>query len=326
MPTNFGNDFPICPLHDAPCHNAFVDVVPIGLYRNDRRGHCTYVNNKACDILDMTFQEALGWGWSDRLHPEDKECVIARWQQALSAQEPWQAEYRFIRRDGSVVWVLTQCVFTFDECGNNTGSIGSLTDITAQKDLEATLEQVNQHLHSLVHLDGLTEVPNRRHFDEYLAQAWLRLERQRQPLSLMMIDIDYFKPYNDTYGHIFGDKILKVVAQTADRVVRQYENAMLARYGGEEFAAILPDSSPTAAAEIADAIVKAVRDLQIHHQGSQIGDYLTLSIGLTTLIPTPEQNPERALHEADIALYLAKASGRDRVIVYSDAIATDNVL
>ncbi|MGD1903582.1 MAG: diguanylate cyclase domain-containing protein [Geitlerinemataceae cyanobacterium] len=326
MPTNFERSLSAHLLPDGLCYHDFVDAVPIGLYGNDTRGDCVYVNQRACDLLDVSFDEALGLGWSKRLHPDDKARVLDSWRCAFSKREPWQEEFRFVHRNRRVVWVLARCVFTFDETGENTGSVGSLADITAQKDLEATLGEVNQHLQNLVNLDGLTQVPSRRYFDEYLVKEWFRLQESQQRMSVMMIDVDYFKAYNDTYGHVFGDRILKMVAQTIERIVKTQTSGIMARYGGEEFAAILPETSREEVLQAADAIVTAVRELDIPHEGSDVSERLTLSIGMTTVFPELAETPEGAIHEADIALYQAKQGGRNRAIAYSEAMGESATL
>ncbi|MBF2079006.1 MAG: diguanylate cyclase [Synechococcales cyanobacterium T60_A2020_003] len=241
------------------------------------------------------------------------ERMLHSWQRAFEAKTFWQDEYRFLHRDGTVIWVMARCVFTFDDRGENTGSVGSLTDITRQKEIELELELANQELERLANLDGLTEVANRRYFDQFLDQEWLRLRRSQHPLSLLMIDIDCFKAYNDTYGHVQGDQILKTVAQLLDGVIRRPTD-LVARYGGEEFVIVLPDTDAAGANHLADEILREIHGLAIPHQGSSVKDFLTLSIGLGSQVPAMERSPDDLILQADQALYLAKIQGRDRVV------------
>jgi diguanylate cyclase (GGDEF)-like protein/PAS domain S-box-containing protein len=291
------------------------ESVPIGLYRNNAAGQCVYINQKTCEILDISFEDCLGHGWADRLHPDDAERMLKSWQNAFKHKQTWQDQYRFLHRDGSIVWVLTQCIFTFNEQGENTGSIGAITDITHQKVLETQLEAANARLEQLAHLDGLTGIPNRRYFDEILEQEWHRLQREQKTIAILMIDIDYFKAYNDTYGHIKGDQILKTVAYTLSHLVHRPAD-FVARFGGEEFACVLPGTTVEGALKIAQDIQREIDGLAIPHRLSTINQTLTLSIGVSCTIPTPGQSQHTLIDGADQALYQAKRQGRHCIVLY----------
>lgn len=176
------------------------------------------------------------------------------------------------------------------------------------------LEVANQELHRLVVLDSVTQVANRRHFDEYLVQEWWRMARERLPLSLILCDIDCFKAYNDTYGHWEGDRCLKQVAQTLSQAVKRPAD-LVARYGGEEFGVILPNTEPEGAVQVAEAIRSGIKNLGIPHTNSFIEDHLTLSLGVSSTVPNPENAPQALLVAADKALYKAKTTGRDRTVL-----------
>ncbi len=181
-----------------------------------------------------------------------------------------------------------------------------------QAELYEQLNHANQELEGLAVIDELTQLANRRHFDHSLYQEWNRLRRENAPLSLILIDIDYFKQYNDTYGHLGGDFCLQEVA----RILRQAgkrETNLAARYGGEEFALILPNTNIEGAIQIAEILRSDVEALKIAHATSKISDYITVSIGVATLIPKDHLTPKMLLHQADQTLYLAKNNGRNRV-------------
>jgi diguanylate cyclase (GGDEF)-like protein/PAS domain S-box-containing protein len=176
------------------------------------------------------------------------------------------------------------------------------------------LETVNRALQYLATYDSLTEVRNRRFFNDYLDTEWRRLAREEAPLSLIMCDIDYFKLYNDTYGHQAGDECLRQVAQILQGSVKRSAD-LVARYGGEEFAIVLPNTDIEGAACVAERIAKQVRDLQIRHAQSAVSEYVTLSLGVACCIPAPMSQPATLIAIADESLYRAKEAGRDRVSV-----------
>ncbi len=170
-----------------------------------------------------------------------------------------------------------------------------------------------QTIKDLSDTDGLTGIANRRKLEEHLAQEWRRLLREKKPLTLMMCDIDYFKRYNDLYGHQAGDDCLKAVAAVlADHSQRGGDLA--ARYGGEEFTLVLPAVDKEGAAKLAEKIRQDVEALKMKHEGSPISDYITLSIGVNCRVPTADLAVDRLVASADQALYRAKNSGRNRVV------------
>ncbi|MDF0554286.1 PAS domain S-box protein [Kamptonema sp. UHCC 0994] len=181
-----------------------------------------------------------------------------------------------------------------------------------QSQLYQQLKEANVELHQLATVDCLTQIANRRRFDEYLHQEWWRLTHEQKPLSLILCDIDFFKLYNDACGHQAGDRCLKQVAD-AIRPVLKHSADLVARYGGEEFAIILPNTDATIAIDIAQTIRSAVKDLRIVHKGLAPDRYVTLSLGTATVIPGTQFSPERLIAAADRALYCAKEQGRDRV-------------
>jgi diguanylate cyclase (GGDEF)-like protein len=172
------------------------------------------------------------------------------------------------------------------------------------------LQAANQQLERLANLDGLTQVANRRCFDERLEQEWKRHAREQSPLALILCDIDYFKRYNDYYGHQAGDACLKRVAQTLEASV-QRSTDFVARYGGEEFVIILPNTSFDGAIHIAELIQINIRHLEIPHVQSDANPYVTISLGISSKIPTLETSSISLIASADKALYVAKKYGRN---------------
>ena len=178
---------------------------------------------------------------------------------------------------------------------------------------EVALQAANQELQRLANLDGLTQVANRRRFDEYLEQEWRRLNREQSPLSLILCDVDLFKRYNDTYGHQAGDDCLRSIAHVL-QVAATRPADVVARYGGEEFAIILPNTPLEGAVKIAAEVQAGIKQLQLEHRGSHISPFVTLSLGVASLVPALGLASAMLVAAADQALYQAKAEGRDRII------------
>ncbi|MEM6445968.1 MAG: PleD family two-component system response regulator [Cyanobacteria bacterium P01_D01_bin.123] len=168
----------------------------------------------------------------------------------------------------------------------------------------------NRELERIANLDGLTQVANRRRFDDYLEREWRRLARDRQPLSLILCDIDYFKRYNDYYGHQSGDACLQAVAQALEGAVKRPAD-LVARYGGEEFAVVLPNTTAEGAVHVAKLLRMEVKHLEIVHAQSSASPHVTLSMGVSCMIPTFDTSPMELIAISDKALYVAKDAGRD---------------
>ena len=177
--------------------------------------------------------------------------------------------------------------------------------------LTRKLDTANQELKRLTSLDGLTGIANRRHFDEVLEREWRRAMRQGDELSILMCDIDYFKAYNDTFGHQNGDECLRQFARTLTNAMDRGGD-LLARYGGEEFIAVLPATSLQGASFVAEQMRLAISQLVIAHPGSPFG-HVTASFGIASAVAMPETNPQDIVGAADLALYKAKNKGRNRV-------------
>lgn len=185
--------------------------------------------------------------------------------------------------------------------------------LTARVRNHLELKRHRDILKELSFLDGLTGIPNRRRFDEALDMEWRRALRAGIPLSLIMMDIDFFKQFNDSYGHIAGDDCLRQVA-TAISKVSQRPGDLVARYGGEEFVALLPATDANGALFIAEKIQHVIKELAIPHASSAVSPAVTLSIGVVTSIPQLQNKATNLLEAADQNLYEAKRSGRNRIV------------
>jgi diguanylate cyclase (GGDEF)-like protein len=183
-----------------------------------------------------------------------------------------------------------------------------------QEELRILNQEKDQLLNRLEELsltDGLTSIPNRRRFDQFLDFEWKRAQRIAQPLSLLLMDIDHFKLYNDNYGHAAGDQCLKTVATTLHSALRRPTD-LLARYGGEEFACVLTDTTTAGTESIARLLLNTMREHALPHRYSLVDDIVTLSIGSATLIPKSGQTCTELIRMADDLLYQAKKNGRNQ--------------
>ncbi len=180
---------------------------------------------------------------------------------------------------------------------------------------EAQLIEANKRLAQMASLDALTGIPNRRVLDDYIKKVWGLQARSKTELSVIFCDIDYFKKYNDIYGHPLGDTCLKRIAGCLASTIKR-SGDLIARYGGEEFLAVLPETESEKALFIAQSLQGAVEQLQLPHSGSLVSDYVTLSIGVASAIPGSETSHEMLIKKADTALYQAKEEGRNKIVVY----------
>lgn len=202
----------------------------------------------------------------------------------------------------------------------HTSSVRFYNRLTHTLELQFDNEQLadrlahsNEQLTLLAEVDPLTQTFNRRSMDRFLADEWTTHMQGAKALSVLFIDIDYFKQYNDTYGHGTGDRCISTVAQTLKNNIRTEED-MVARYGGEEFAVILPHTEGKEARHVAERIMEDIEALHIKHEASNVAKVLTVSIGISTMVPDPAHNTSTILEAADKALYNAKRSGRNRIV------------
>lgn len=184
--------------------------------------------------------------------------------------------------------------------------------------MSETIKDANDKLIEMSILDGLTGIANRRYFDKYLQQEWARCVRTGQPLSLLIVDIDYFKGYNDTYGHLYGDDCLRAVAQALKATARRPAD-LVARFGGEEFGVILPNTYEAGAARVAEKIINNLELLKLPNAASHVSSYVTVSIGVASVLVTDDLVADQFIQFADTAMYKAKQTGRNRFVVHNSA-------
>jgi diguanylate cyclase (GGDEF)-like protein len=253
----------------------------------------------------------------DMAHPDDAPRMALVFQTLLSGKAHRHSIINRIRhRSGRWIWVEAELRALKDsDSGKIIGIIGALRDISARKAVEDELAEANRRLQALAGQDSLTGLANRRAFDEALLKEHLRSRRDNTQLGLIMIDVDHFKRYNDSYGHPAGDDCLRCVGATiGDAILRPGDLAT--RYGGEEFAILLPDTDEAGARVIAQRIRETIFSLRLRHEGNP-NEVVTISAGVASLTCT-EMEADRLVQAADQALYRAKACGRNIVIGASE--------
>lgn len=224
-----------------------------------------------------------------------------------------------ITRDIPIIFVTGKSDETDEELGLSLGAIDYITKpfsipiIKARIKNHLELKYFKERIRESSMIDGLTNIANRKKFNERINLEWYRSKRHQDPLSLIMLDIDFFKKYNDEYGHLAGDECLKKVAETIQSSCKRSTD-LVARWGGEEFACVLPSTNLSQAKEIAEEIRKNIMKLQIPHKKSEISDIVTVSSGVSE-INYKEKTMEILIEKADKALYNAKSNGRNRVSI-----------
>lgn len=267
------------------------------------------------------IESLLGWSaqswatvddWAARMHEDDRERVVNFCVSQSKAGVDHEADYRALTKDGKHVWIRDVVHVVRNLDGSANSLVGFMFDISGRKIAEEQLAALQKELEILSFVDGLTGIANRRRFDEVMKMEWANARRNSQPLSLVMVDIDHFKPYNDYYGHLQGDESLKRVAHALAAAATRPRDAV-ARFGGEEFALILPESDAASAQKIAERCRSLMFREQIAHAASPVSQILTLSLGIGTVVPTQEGGMMDFIVAVDQQLYQAKQQGRDRI-------------
>ena len=270
----------------------------------------TFVSPAVTRILGWETGEAVNMIGRDFLHPADLPELDTPFEMDADGFERRRIDVRYRRKDGHYIWTeLSSQIVRDPDTGEFKGAVGTLRDISAQKAAEADRDRAFGELQKVADADGLTGLANRRYFDVMLANEIRRSARSNLPLSLLMIDADHFKNYNDALGHLAGDNCLRQIA-TAVANCATRPGDLVARYGGEEFAVILPDTTQKGAVAMSDRIRTAIRETGLSHPNS-ISSYVTVSIGIATT-SGGALDAEQLIQRADSALYLAKKNGRDR--------------
>jgi len=284
------------------------------IFRFAADGQARYISPSVERLYGRTVGEiyAMGGNVAENgfIYEKDQEKVAAAVRGHFSGTlQHVKLEFRIKRRDGALIWVETNCSTILDpHTDQPTDIIFTMRDINQKKILEAQLE-------ALARKDGLTGIANRRSFDESLEKEWHRALGEHNALSLLIIDIDYFKAFNDANGHQAGDDCLRTVAVAISECATQ-EDELTARYGGEEFVVILPRTDYNRAVAAGERIRAAIEALAVPHPGSEADNVVTVSVGVATVMAASGgtiEMPHGLLQAADTALYKAKAGGRNRV-------------
>jgi diguanylate cyclase (GGDEF)-like protein/PAS domain S-box-containing protein len=280
------------------------------------------------DWASMTFayigpqiEPLLGWSrdswrsvedWALRMHPDDRERVVNFCVTQSQAGIDHEADYRALTRENGYVWIRDVVHVVRNDGGEVQALIGFMFDISERKKTEERLLALQGELEALSFKDALTNIANRRRFNASLELEWASARRERQPLSLLMIDIDYFKQYNDLYGHLRGDQCLVDIAQTLSLALDGPRD-LVARFGGEEFVILLPAADAATAWNVAQRCERLIQKQAITHALSPHERRLTVSIGVGTIVPDEQANAASFTDSIDQQLYAAKNNGRNRI-------------
>ncbi len=267
------------------------------------------------------IEPLLGWAqdswitaddWAMRMHPEDRDYVVNFCVSQSKAGVDHEADYRALTKNDGYVWIRDVVHVVRNENGEVESLIGFMFDISERKKAEEKLITLQKELEALSFKDSLTGVDNRRKFDASLDLEWASARRSGLPLSLIMLDVDFFKQYNDRYGHMQGDECLKNIAQTLSLAVTRPRD-IVARFGGEEFVLILPETDANAARQVAERCKKMVAKLHMPHETFAADGIVTASMGVATIKPSGETEPKHFIEVVDKLLYKAKQNGRNRI-------------
>jgi diguanylate cyclase (GGDEF)-like protein/PAS domain S-box-containing protein len=281
--------------------------------KHNRDGLFTYVSPACYTLLGYRDDELIGLSPFLLYHPDDKQRMLDNQELIYKNVDANAITYRIRRKDGNYRWFESTSRVVFHD-GDRTQTLVSVSrDITPRKEIELKMLEQYQILHALSHIDELTNIANRRTFDESWNNEWEDAQRHHMPITLMLGDIDNFKAYNDTFGHQKGDDCLRQIA-AAMRSALKRPLDIVARYGGEEFGIILPQTSTERAATIAQRLLEAVRQLQIPHAEEASNPFVTISIGSATWKPDCSFTQDELFTHADKALYQAKREGKNRYV------------
>ena len=282
---------------------------------------------KTFSYIGPQIEKVLGWkqdswrtveDWAMRMHENDRAGVVDFCVAQSISGVDHEADYRALTIDGEYIWIRDVVHVVRKPDGEVDSLVGFMFDISERKRQEQELETLKKQLEEYSYQDGLTGIANRRFFEDCYQREWLNAQREQKPLTLMLLDIDYFKQYNDYNGHILGDACLKQIAQLLKKNVSRPRD-LVARFGGEEFILVLPDTSQDAAIEIVERILQSIRTADICHSSSPLDQRLSVSLGVKTIVPMFNHDKMTFLKEVDRNLYLAKEQGRNGYVIQDES-------
>jgi diguanylate cyclase (GGDEF)-like protein/PAS domain S-box-containing protein len=289
------------------------------IFKLDMRFVRQYVSPASIEILGYAPEELVGTKPVNMIHPDDASRVTEAYQALASGRDRTSVTNRIRHRDGRWLWVEAEMRLVRDPAtGSPLCILGSLRNVSAHKEAEDKLVEANRMLENLANEDSLTGLANRRQFDRALRTEFGRARGSASALALVMIDVDWFKAYNDRYGHPAGDACLKAVAHAVQEHVKR-SNDIAARFGGEEIAILLPNTELAGAKAVAERIRQAIGALKIEHAGAPCG-VLSISAGVASIVPNGDCHHSDLVEHADRALYRAKNYGRDCVEVHGSGL------
>ena len=294
----------------------------IGMWDWNPQTNALKFDEQWCQLLGYKLEEIEPTfnSWESRVHPDDLQQCYKDIERYMNGETEFFSNiHRMKHKDGHWVYLLDRGqIVERDEKNHPTRFTGTNTDITHLKEVEQELENSNKKLKQLTLMDGLTGLNNRRALQEYLIKEWAHWQRNQTPFSILMIDIDCFKDFNDTYGHMAGDDCLKQVANVLQKNVKR-TNDMAARFGGEEFLIVLSGINSRDAINIAEEIRNEIQKLAIPHSASSCRSTVTVSIGVSSCDShKPCDSHQHTIEEADKALYQAKEQGRNQTVLYQN--------
>jgi diguanylate cyclase (GGDEF)-like protein/PAS domain S-box-containing protein len=275
--------------------------------------HFSYIGPQIEPLLGWSQESWLtAQDWAARMHPEERDRVVNFCMAQSKAGVDHEADYRALTKDNGYVWIRDVVHVVRNESGETDSLVGFMFDISERKKAEEELISLQKELETFSFKDGLTGIANRRKFDMALDLEWASARRSGQPLSLILLDVDFFKQYNDHYGHTHGDECLKKLAQSLSLAATRPRD-IVARFGGEEFALLLPETDETAGRQVAERCQRMVEKLKIPHDTSLAGKIVTVSMGVGTIDTISEAEPARLIVAVDKLMYAAKHNGRNRI-------------
>jgi diguanylate cyclase (GGDEF)-like protein/PAS domain S-box-containing protein len=308
-----------------------VETAAEGIVMLDVQGQIILHNSEFCRMFGFSAGEVLGRPIDDLIQGPESRAEGFRLTGVVMAGGRFAMDAKRRRKDGSSIDVSVvaspivingarvACYAIYRDISDIKQAQEEILESQRQvlqanaalQERTRQLEAVNAQLERISNYDGLTAIPNRRYFEHFYELEWRRAWREKKWITLIMIDVDFFKAYNDRNGHLAGDECLKRIAQSLQLVNRASD--LVSRYGGEEFVAVLSGTDLDGARLIAERMRQRVHDLKLAHGGSTVGPHVTVSMGIAAQIPEAASTPGELLLKADQALYLAKSSGRDQI-------------